>query len=103
MTTTNDYEKEARKCLSKSPMPNWMVIESQEKIRLALLLAHKNGMMEAAKIASKYPRQFGCDGKHHGVGTLDCPKEPHHHHDNWCKHPCDGIAKAIKTAAEERK
>jgi protein gp37 len=28
--------------------------------------------------------QRGCNGKHRGVGTPDCPREPHHHHDDRC-------------------
>ena len=28
--------------------------------------------------------QIGCDGKHHGRGTADCPRELHHHHDDRC-------------------
>ncbi len=33
---------------------------------------------------------FGCSGMHSGVGTEDCPKERHHHHDNFCKQPTIG-------------
>jgi protein gp37 len=29
-------------------------------------------------------RQRGCDGKHHGIGTPECPSELHHHHDDRC-------------------
>lgn len=27
----------------------------------------------------------GCSGTHHGIGTPDCPKHSHHHHDVRCK------------------
>lgn len=30
---------------------------------------------------------FGHGGRHHGVGTQDCPKELHHHHDEFCSMP----------------
>lgn len=29
--------------------------------------------------------QRGCAGMHRGIGTVDCPKHLHHHHDNRCK------------------
>lgn len=28
--------------------------------------------------------QRGCAGTHRGIGTPECPKEPHHHHDERC-------------------
>jgi protein gp37 len=28
--------------------------------------------------------QRGCGAMHHGIGTPDCPREPHHHHDERC-------------------
>jgi len=56
---------------------------------------------DAVKVAEKYPRQYGCDGQHWGIGTTDCPKSLHHHHDERCKHPVDGIAQAICTKREE--
>ena len=31
--------------------------------------------------------QFGHHGMHRGVGTKDCPKERHHHHDLFCATP----------------
>ncbi len=30
---------------------------------------------------------FGHDGQHHGIGTPDCPRELHHHHDEFCTRP----------------
>jgi hypothetical protein len=32
-------------------------------------------------------RQYGCDGRHHGKGTPDCPTKLHHHHDESCETP----------------
>lgn len=29
---------------------------------------------------------FGCDGRHVGRG-FNCPREPHHHHDEFCRYP----------------
>jgi len=31
--------------------------------------------------------QYGHAGRHHGVGTPDCPRELHHHHDERCERP----------------
>lgn len=31
--------------------------------------------------------QWGHQGRHNGVGTKECPKELHHHHDFRCKLP----------------
>lgn len=31
--------------------------------------------------------QFGCAGKHRGSGSEDCPRHPHHHHDEFCNRP----------------
>lgn len=31
--------------------------------------------------------QFGHGGRHHGNGSKDCPKELHHHHDEYCDRP----------------
>lgn len=31
--------------------------------------------------------QYGCAGRHHGIGTPDCPRELHHHHDERCERP----------------
>jgi hypothetical protein len=30
---------------------------------------------------------FGHAGTHHGIGTEDCPKHRHHHHDEFCALP----------------
>lgn len=30
------------------------------------------------------PIQFGHAGSHHGIGTKDCPRDTHHHHDERC-------------------
>jgi hypothetical protein len=31
--------------------------------------------------------QFGHAGRHHGNGSPDCPRELHHHHDEFCAWP----------------
>lgn len=31
--------------------------------------------------------QYGHAGRHHGIGTPDCPRELHHHHDARCEAP----------------
>lgn len=33
----------------------------------------------------------GCTGMHRGIGTLDCPLELHHHHDDRCQKGIDWI------------
>ena len=30
---------------------------------------------------------FGHAGRHHGIGSEDCPRELHHHHDEFCSRP----------------
>ena len=30
---------------------------------------------------------FGHNGRHHGIGSLGCPRELHHHHDEFCASP----------------
>lgn len=35
--------------------------------------------------------QFGCGQKHHGIGTPECPKELHHHHDDRCYYPINWV------------
>jgi protein gp37 len=35
--------------------------------------------------------QRGCGGTHRGVGTPDCPREPHHHHDERCGEGLDWV------------
>lgn len=57
---------------------------------------------ECAKVAENWARerglQFGCDGssersgaRHHGIGTKDCPRHLHHHHDDRCVGPSEAI------------
>lgn len=36
--------------------------------------------------AEPYP-QFGHEGTHRGSGSPDCPRERHHHHDEFCSPP----------------
>lgn len=31
--------------------------------------------------------QYGHEGRHHGIGTPDCPRDLHHHHDERCSPP----------------
>lgn len=38
---------------------------------------------------------FGHAGRHHGVGTEDCPRHLHHHHDEFCALP---TIKELRTA-----
>lgn len=43
--------------------------------------------------------QYGHAGQHHGVGTPDCPRELHHHHDARCETP----AARYEAARRDRK
>jgi hypothetical protein len=36
---------------------------------------------------SDHGTQYGHAGRHHGIGTPDCPRELHHHHDERCERP----------------
>jgi len=42
---------------------------------------------EARMMRAAHGQQFGCGGRHHGRGTPDCPRELHHHHDEFCDRP----------------
>lgn len=33
--------------------------------------------------------QFGHVGEHHGIGSEDCPRYLHHHHDEFCDLPTE--------------
>ena len=33
--------------------------------------------------------QFGHAGRHRGTGAPDCPRDSHHHHDEFCDLPTD--------------
>jgi protein gp37 len=35
--------------------------------------------------------QRGCDGKHYGIGSNECPKWLHHHHDHRCQKGIDWV------------
>ncbi|TWD54509.1 protein gp37 [Agrobacterium vitis] len=35
--------------------------------------------------------QRGCGGEHYGIGTPDCPRHLHHHHDERCKPGLDWV------------
>jgi hypothetical protein len=46
---------------------------------------------------------FGCDGLHHGSGSLDCPIELHHHHDEFCHRPTSQELEAAGIKREDFK
>lgn len=37
---------------------------------------------------------FGHAGRHHGNGSPGCPRELHHHHDEFCTTPTDAELRA---------
>ncbi len=39
---------------------------------------------EVQRLEELNRRQWGCEGRHRGIGTPTCPFEPHHHHDDRC-------------------
>lgn len=48
----------------------------------------KTGVRHAVVAALKAgDYQFGHAGKHSGSGAKDCPRERHHHHDEFCQMP----------------
>lgn len=55
---------------------------------LGLQQGWNEAITAAVKVAKDWCKrlglQFGCEGQHHGIGTKECPKELHHHHDDRC-------------------
>jgi hypothetical protein len=47
--------------------------------------------------------QYGHEGRHHGVGTPDCPRDLHHHHDERCERPGVTAARAAVAALRDRR
>jgi hypothetical protein len=45
--------------------------------------------------------QFGHQGRHNGVGTEECPRELHHHHDEFCDSPTDVELRAAGIEPED--
>lgn len=46
--------------------------------------------------------QWGHDGRHHGrYGDPDCPRELHHHHDDYCELPTLGEVAAAGVEVPE--
>ena len=35
--------------------------------------------------------QRGCEGQHHGIGSEECPRALHHHHDKLCRKGIDWV------------
>jgi hypothetical protein len=66
---------------------------------VAALAARRQIAREAGQDAAT--AQYGHAGRHHGVGTPDCPRELHHHHDERCE-PRSGIDEAIEVATRVR-
>jgi hypothetical protein len=46
---------------------------------------------------------FGCDGTHRGYGSEECPRQPHHHHDDFCQRPTDEELRLAGIKPEEFK
>jgi hypothetical protein len=47
--------------------------------------------------------QFGHQGMHHGNGSPGCPRELHHHHDEFCQMPTNEELLAAGINPEEFK
>lgn len=45
--------------------------------------------------------QWGHGGQHHGNGTPECPRELHHHHDDFCDLPTLGECAAAGVTPPE--
>ena len=48
-------------------------------------------LLGPVRLADVQMPQWGHAGSHNGVGTADCPRALHHHHDARCKHPIDWL------------
>jgi protein gp37 len=46
--------------------------------------------------------QRGCGGTHRGIGTPDCPREPHHHHDERCRPGLDWVIAGGESGKDAR-
>lgn len=44
----------------------------------------------------------GCDGTHHGIGTPDCPRQLHHHHDDRCRKGIDWVITGCESGPNAR-
>ena len=89
MKTPNDI---ARELAHSVPPMDFGSTEAINLIEQALTTYAEERVNEAiercAELADSESRvlgiQFGCGGTHYGIGTKDCPKEKHHHHDDRC-------------------
>lgn len=46
--------------------------------------------------------QRGCSGQHSGIGTPECPREPHHHHDERCGPGIDWVVCGGESGSKAR-
>lgn len=73
----------------------WLASAIKEITESALQSAREKAMeemeQELKNWAVRNGFQFGCGATHAGVGTTDCPRRPHHHHDNRCEVPWETI------------
>jgi protein gp37 len=73
-----------------SPSNVWIgtTVEDQHRanIRIPQLLdiPAKVRFLSCEPLLGKVDLRLPCAGTHHGIGTLDCPRELHHHHDRKC-------------------
>jgi protein gp37 len=47
--------------------------------------------------------QRGCNGTHNGIGTIDCPKHAHHHHDERCNRGLDWVVAGGESGKNARR
>ena len=105
-------------CWSDKPNPNIHLgvtvcnqKEADEKIPILLRIpaAHRwlsiepmlgeINIIESVRMAGY---QWGCDGRHHGIGTPECPRELHHHHDDKCKFPVGQVIVGCESGPNSR-
>lgn len=62
----------------------------------------RRGVLDGAGVrVSADGVQYGHEGRHHGIGTPDCPRDLHHHHDERCEPPgAAGLADRRQRARE---
>lgn len=84
----SEKESDRREVMEYWPLIKVFIAAEREKAVRDTL----NGAKEKLKKWATNTRlQFGCDGKHHGVGSEDCSVKPHHHHDGRCVSPWEAL------------
>jgi protein gp37 len=57
---------------------------ADERIPELLKIPAKVRFLSCEPLLEKVDLRLACAGTHHGIGTIDCPRHLHHHHDYKC-------------------